>query len=119
MDKAKAIHDFWSSFGLPAYDENTVPVGTELPYITYEYVDSDMASMNASLWYAGQSWGEITNKSYEINQYLSRGGRMIQTDDGGIWIRKGSPFAQRMAADSGNNVRRIVLSIDVESIEED
>ena len=36
MDKAQALHSFWSGFGLTAYDENTVPDGAQLPYITYE-----------------------------------------------------------------------------------
>lgn len=36
MDRAQAIHSFWNSFGLKAYDENTVPDNAKLPYITYE-----------------------------------------------------------------------------------
>ena len=32
---AKAIYAFLTTFGLPAYSENTVPDGAELPYIIF------------------------------------------------------------------------------------
>ena len=36
MDKSQALNTFWNSFGIPAYDEYTVPDGTSIPYITYD-----------------------------------------------------------------------------------
>ena len=42
MDKQQAIHGFWSSFGITAYDENSVPDDAELPYITYNDLHSNM-----------------------------------------------------------------------------
>lgn len=117
MDKAQAIHDFWSSFGIPAYDENTVPTEAALPYITYEFVDSDdVANMTASVWYGGMSWAEITEKVETISKVLSNGGVMKHYDSGCAWIYKGSPFAQRMASDSEDTVRRMTLNIAVEYI---
>ena len=53
MDAEQAIHSFWSSFGLTAYDENSVPDTAELPYITYSlsYDTFDhQVSMVANLW---------------------------------------------------------------------
>ena len=38
MNKEQAIHFFWSQFGLPAYDENSVPDDAQMPYITYNVV---------------------------------------------------------------------------------
>lgn len=117
MNKAQAIQNFWSGFGLTAHDENTVPADAELPYITYEFVDSDdTAYMSASLWYKGTSWGEITEKSEFIERFIGRGGLMVHYDDGAAWIKRGSPFAQRMQSDSGDNIRRIVLNIAVDYI---
>ena len=40
MDNEQAYRAFWASFGLNAYDENTVPEDAELPYITYEYAEN-------------------------------------------------------------------------------
>ena len=54
MDRAQAINSFWNSFGLRAYDENTVPQNAVLPYITYEvaiasFEDGDVP-LTASVW---------------------------------------------------------------------
>lgn len=35
MTAEQVVHSFWSSFGLTAYDENSVPDNAQLPYITY------------------------------------------------------------------------------------
>lgn len=118
MDKEQALHNFWSSFGLPAYDENTVPETATLPYITYEVVtDSlgDPVSLNASLWYRQYSWKEITQKSEEIaraiqNQYPPS----IPIDGGRLYITKGTPFARRAAEDEDKTIRRIILNITAE-----
>ena len=72
MDRFQAIQTFWSSFGLPAYDENTIPSGDDkpaLPYITYDFVDGDFdypVAMSASIWFHGTSWSPITSKYKEI-----------------------------------------------------
>ena len=120
MDKYQALHAFWSSFGIPAYDESTVPTGDdrpEMPYITYDVVVSDFlfpVAMNASIWYYGSLWTEITAKLQEVEAEIGRGGKMLLTDEGAIWI-KGSPFAQRMP-DQDNMVRRILINVQAEYI---
>lgn len=119
MDKFQALQSFWESFGLPAYDENTVPTGDSaptLPYITYDAVTSNFGStvaLSGSLWYYGTSWSQITTKMLEIQSEIGRGGKMIQMDDGALWIKQGNPFAQRMA-DSNDMIRRIYMNIEVE-----
>ena len=121
MDKFQALQTFWESFGIPAYDENTVPTGDDapaFPYITYDAVVSNLGTpvaMNASLWYYGTSWAQITAKMTEIQSAIGRGGKMLRIDDGAIWIIQGSPFAQRMA-DSNDMVRRIFINITAEFI---
>ena len=53
MTKAAAIYQFWSGFGLTAYEENTVPNDAAFPYVTYQLVtdsfDREVAA-TASLW---------------------------------------------------------------------
>lgn len=124
MDKFQALQSFWSSFGIPAYDENTVPTGDNkpaMPYITYDAVVGnlgDYCAMSASLWYYGTSWSRITMKLAEITSAIGRSGKLIQIDDGAVWIKRGSPFAQRMS-DSNDLVRRIFINIVVEYITSD
>lgn len=119
MDKFQAIHAFWSSFGLTAYDVNTVPTGEnkpELPYITYDAVIGSLGApvaLSGSLWYRGASWGPITTKLLEIEAELGRGGVTLPVDGGAVWFTKGSPFAQRMS-DPDDTIRRILINIDAE-----
>lgn len=117
MNKIQALHAFWGSFGLTAYDETSVPDTAQLPYITYEVSSDDfghpMAS-SASLWYRSSSWAEITEKEMQIADFIGRGGRMIKYDGGAIWIQKASPWAQRMSEPSDEMIRRIVLNIQLE-----
>lgn len=40
MTATRVLNSFYSSFGLPAYDENSVPTGENapaFPYITYSF----------------------------------------------------------------------------------
>ena len=41
---------------------------------------------------------------------------MIPTDEGAIWIKLGTPWAQRMSDSTDDSIRRIVLAIEVEYI---
>lgn len=119
MDKAQALHEFWSSFDLTAIDENSAyDESNELPsnYITYEVQTAnfgDSVALTASLWYRSTSWADITQKADEIAEYIGWGGKVIPVDYGYIWIKLGSPFAQRMA-DEQDSLRRILMNISVD-----
>ena len=81
--KTQALYNFFSGFELPAYEENTVPTGAnvpELPYITYATATSGFDSdvqISASLWYKGFSWEDADRKAAEINAALAHGGKLI------------------------------------------
>ena len=117
MTALQSLQAFWGGFGIPAYDENTVPDDAALPYITYEaskdFFGATLAQ-SASLWYHSASWADITAKEQEIANFIGRGGRQIAYEDGAIWIKRGQPWAQRMDEPSNRMVRRIVLNIEVE-----
>ena len=117
MDKSQAIDYFWNSFGLMAFDENTVPKWAQMPYITYNIsTDSldNVVSMSASLWYRTTSWKDITNKANEIEKYLGEhGGIVLKLNEGRMWINKGTPFIQRIN-DPDDSIRRIRLNIQTE-----
>lgn len=121
MTKEAALHNFWSMFGLPAYEENAVPSGeggAEFPYITYQVVTDSFGNdvaLTGSVWYRSTSWKEANAKAQEISDKISRGGVMIACDDGGvIWIRRGIPFAQSMGDDSDDLIKRKYINITAE-----
>lgn len=119
MTKQQALNTFWNSFQWPAYDESTVPDNAELPRITYSVavgsLNEDIA-LSASLWAKSTRWDIITAKADEIGAEIGRGGKLIPYTGGGMWIKKGTPYAQRMT-DPDDSIRRIYLNIEVEYID--
>jgi hypothetical protein len=105
MTKAEAIHAFFSGFGIPAYEEHSVPVWLDdaqtvenkPPYITYELAEGDFFSgavfITANVWSRSDSWEPANRKAAEIGNAVGRFARLI-CDDGVICVTKGSPFAQ-------------------------
>lgn len=122
MTKAAAIYQFWSGFGLTAYEENTVPTDAAFPYITYQLVtdsfDREVAA-TASLWYRGESWTAINAKTEEISKKTGASGKKIAVDGGGIWIKRGQPFAQNMGDESDDLIKRKYINVSIVFITQD
>lgn len=119
MDKVQAIDAFWNSFGLPAFDENTVPTDDSIafPYITYSVSTDSLGNtvpLSASLWYRSTSWVDITHKAEEIAQVIKAQQMPVKIDGGYVWFIGGAPFAQRMSDPSDDMIRRIYLNVSAE-----
>lgn len=113
-DNAQAVHDFFNSFGLSAFDENTVPDygDPRLPenYITYNFsvpqTFGDSVILQASLWYTHtDSWNEIDAKMEFIRNVVGMRGCVLDVENGKLRIKRGSPFAQRMNDDEPHTRR--------------
>lgn len=125
MDKAQALHSFWSSFvvgtkPIPAYDDNTVPDDKRetFPRITYESATDSIGQtlvLSASIWDRNMSWVRSEEIAADVSDRLGMGGLSIPYKDGVLWIKRGTPFAQRMS-DNDDSIRRIVINIEVEYI---
>lgn len=122
MTNAEAIHMFMNTFGLTAFDENTVPDADSglLPqnYITYAYSEppffGDEMVLTMQLWYRNTySWGDITAKADFIRDVIGMRGAVLDVDNGKLRIKRGSPFMQRQA-DEDDSVRRIYIVLNVE-----
>ena len=122
MTKAAAIYQFWSGFGLTAYEENTVPTDADFPYLTYQLVTDSFGReimLTASIWYRSESWTAINAKTEEISQKISRGGKIISCDGGAIWLKRGQPFSQNMGDESDDLIKRKYLNVTAEFITAD
>lgn len=116
---------FWNSFGIPAYDENTVFDEDEMPaypHITYEAQNgiwNQNLSLSASIWYRSTRWEEASQKANEILARINRG-LILKVDQGYFWIKapEGTPFAQRIGTDGDDQVKRIYISINAEALTE-
>lgn len=114
MTKAEAIHAFWSSFGLPAYEESAVPPGTAMPFITYTYAADSYSrecALTAELWYRSTSWTKANMKAEEIGREIGFGGTLLPCDGGKIWIRRGTPFERSLKESADPGVRRKTINI--------
>ena len=123
--KAATIYEFWNSFEMPAYEENSVPTGEdapEFPYITYQLVTDSLGNevaMTVSLWYRSTSWVEANAKTEEISQRIGRKGAVLDCNGGKVWIKRGTPFAQNMGDESDNLIKRKYLNITAEYLTAD
>lgn len=120
MDKFQALHNFWNSFSISAYDVNSVPENAVFPRLTYEVVtdsfDNEVAVTN-SLWYNSTSWAAISQKAQQIADSIGMGGQIVQYDGGAVWIKRASPFIQRLPGEK-DTIKRIVMNFSMEFISE-
>lgn len=125
MDRWQTQQAFWSSFGLPAYDEQTTfDEGTlpAYPHITYESASGIIGqtlNISASLWYRSDSWEEIKKKADEILASIVEMRGPLKIDGGFFWIRipESTRFAQPMASGSSDEkIKRIYLTVEAESL---
>ena len=114
MTKYAALDAFYNSFGLKAYEENTIPDTAKMPYLTYEVVTDSLSdyptALTCNLWYKSNSWKEINAKAEEIGRALTAGAK-LSCDDGYIMLFSGSPFAQNMPKGDDKTVKGKYMNI--------
>lgn len=123
MVKEEAIYNFWSGFGIPAYEENTVFAMAEAnavpdyPYITYEVRTGSFGAvipLTATLWYRSTSWVSINAKKAEIATALENGGIAIGCDDGFVRLYRSDNFASNLGDPSDDMVKKVVMNYTAE-----
>ena len=129
MTREQAIFDFWNSFNIPAFEENSVPTGEDAPaypYITYQLVIDNFGSQvqtSASVYDRDKdnysALFQVLQKTAEIRRKISRGGIMLAFDSGAVWLKPNTPFSQIMGDSEDNAVRRAYLNMTAEFISVD
>ena len=119
MDKWQAQHDFWSSFGVPAYEEHSVPDNeiNTFPRITYEAATSvfeSLVSITASIWTRSTSWATADSLADTIERYIKDMG-CPEIEGGRYRVYIGdTTFAQKMDDPSDDQIKRIILNVTFE-----
>ena len=125
MNKEQAIQAFWAQFTynntqMPAYDETSVPDFAAFPRITYEGQSDDFGeriASSVSIWTRGTSWAQAEAIKRSIEQTITRGGVLINHDDGAVWIKRGNPFSLRLGDSADDMIRRIMINLELEFID--
>ena len=110
---AKTLNNFWNSFGIPAYLEEHIPDDAQLPYITYTVTQPDWmdsGSIQARIWYKGNSFVDVNKKVDEIADTIGEG-CSIRTSDGMVVIYKDANFAQPQPYPEDSKIRVIYLNM--------
>lgn len=123
MDRWQAQYQFWSQFGIPAYEKNSVPDVKDLtyPYITYEAAASgfdEPVYCVASIWDNNSSWERVDALADTIEHHIRKMG--CPEIDGGryrAWIGD-TTFAQNMGDPDNDKIRRKVLNVNFEFMTE-
>lgn len=116
MDRWEAQYYFWSSFGVPAYEENSVPDDVDFPYITYQAVSAgfdEVANISASVWTRSPSWETADRLADAIEARLDGGAALVwntSLSGGLLWITPNAPFAQNMGDPNDDLVKRKLMS---------
>lgn len=119
MNDQQALHSFWSGFVWKAFEESTVPdnafdkYGSYITYSAAQAFFDEPTMLSGSIWSRSTSWGSAVAKMQQIAEAIGIGGKLIKTDDGYLWVKRGVPFAQRMS-DEDPAVRRIYMNVEVE-----
>ena len=121
MTKAQAIYNFWASFGLKAYDTQSVPDGSDspsFPYITYETSTGAIGAqmtLTGNVWYRSTSWKDVSDKVDEIAKKIAEMDA-VKIDDGYMYVTipETTPFAQRLSDPSDDMIKGNTLSVNFE-----
>lgn len=117
MTKAAALQAYFAQF-LPSYAASAVPDDVIFPYLTYELITSAFeegeVGMTVNLWYYTTSEAAPNAKANEISADLSRGPRVLECDEGLIWLKRGSPWCQSLRDDTDPMIKRRYLNMTIE-----
>ena len=120
MNIERALFSFWSNFGIPAYDENSVPDNAKMPYITYEVRGgffNTTVFLTANIWHRSSSWETISKKAKEIADFITRGGRMFMEGSDVMWKRRGDTWNEHMSDPEDPDILRSMLTVEVEFLD--
>lgn len=118
MNKSQALDKFWNSFGIPAYDENTIPDNPGERYITYSVSTGrieDVINLTGKIWEKNTtSWKFVEDKASEIAYELATmDPPTIAIDNGRLYLTMGTPFSQRLS-DPDSMARGVYINIQAE-----
>lgn len=117
MTKTQALYEFYSSFGMDAYPVDSVPDDTTFPWLTYETSIGNFGestSIQLHLYYHTKSEALPNLKVEEIYNIIGMGGVNVPYDEGIIWIKRGTPFANSIPDQNDPMIKHRAINLVLE-----
>ena len=117
MTKGAALQAFFSRF-MDAYAASAVPDDATLPYLTYELItsawDGGEVGLTVNMWFRTTSEKEPNAAVDKLSNAIGLGGVQIPCDDGVIWLKRGSPWAQSLTDETDKTIKRRYINVTAE-----
>ena len=117
MTKGAALHSFFNEI-MPSYAASAVPDDATLPYLTYELITSAWnggeVGLTVNMWFRTTSEKEPNAAVDKLSKAIGLGGVQIPCDDGVIWLKRGSPWAQSLTDETDKTIKRRYINVTAE-----
>ena len=117
MTKGAALQAFFSQF-MDAYAASAVPEDVTCPYLTYELITSAWGGgeigLTVNMWFRTTSEKEPNAAVEKLSKAIGLGGVQIPCDDGVIWLKRGSPWAQSLTDETDKTIKRRYINVTAE-----
>ena len=117
MTKGAALQSFFDSI-MTSYAASSVPENATLPYLTYELITSvwggGEVGLTVNMWFRTTSEKEPNAAVDRLSKAIGLGGVQIPCDDGMIWLKRGSPWAQSLTDETDKTIKRRYINVTAE-----
>ena len=117
MTKGAALQSFFDGI-MTAYAASAVPDDATLPYLTYDLITSawgdSEVGLNVNMWFRTTSEKEPNAAVDKLSKAIGLGGVQLPCDDGIIWLKRGSPWAQSLTDETDKTIKRRYINVTAE-----
>ena len=117
MTKGAALQAFFGGI-MTAYAASAVPDDATLPYLTYDIITrawgGGEVGLTVNMWFRTTSEKEPNAAVDKLSKAIGLGGVQLQCDDGIIWLKRGSPWAQSLTDETDKTIKRRYINVTAE-----
>ena len=117
MTKGAALQAFFGGI-MTAYASSAVPNDATLPYLTYDLITSAWGDgevgLTVNMWFRTTSEKEPNEAVDKLSKAIGLGGVQLPCDDGIIWLKRGSPWAQSLTDETDKTIKRRYINVTAE-----
>lgn len=123
MTADKALYQFFNGI-MPSYPDTAVADDVVLPYLTYSFVRGNFraqpVSISVNMWFLTDSEAEPNAAVERLSQAIGMGGKILECDEGKLWLKRGEPWATAILEETANNrsLKRRFINITIEYLTE-